>query len=40
MLLFLTTNTAAVMSHENQQELCGVLFFICFIKISSKKQQS
>ena len=37
MLLFLTTNMAAVMSHANQQELCGVLFFTCFIKISSKK---
>ena len=40
MLLFLTTNMAAVMSHANQQELCGVLLFTCFIKISSKKNSS
>ena len=37
MLLFLTTNMAAVMSHANQLELCGVLFFIFFIKISNQK---
>ena len=37
MLLFLTTNMAAVMSHANQLALCGVLFFICFIKTSNQK---
>ena len=37
MILFLTINMAALTSHANQLELCAVLFFTCFIKISNQK---